>query len=108
MTRKAKIPKAVREQVWISTFGRVFRHKCYISWCHNVINVFDFHVGHDIPESKGGSLSVGNLMPICMRCNASMGNRYTIKEWNNNFHKQKGCCSCLPFNLCVLYNGQRT
>ena len=52
--KKANIPKAIREQTWIKTFGETFSHKCYIKWCTNEINVFDFHVGHDKPESKGG------------------------------------------------------
>lgn len=33
-------------------FWSSFSHKCYINWCTNKINVFDFHVGHDIPEVK--------------------------------------------------------
>ena len=51
---RKNIPKALREQVWIKTFGEVFKTKCYITWCSNTINVFDFHVGHIIPHSKGG------------------------------------------------------
>jgi 5-methylcytosine-specific restriction endonuclease McrA len=91
--RKTTIPKALREQVWIKMFGESFKHKCYIDWCTNEINVFDFHVGHDKPESKGGSLDVSNLKPICARCNLSMSNNYTIKEWNN-FQKQKTSFCC--------------
>ncbi len=79
---KAKIPKAVREQVWIHYFGRVFTHKCYVGWCKNNINVFDFQVGHDKPESKGGTLNIDNLRPICSRCNLSMSDTYTITEWS--------------------------
>ena len=41
MTRKQNIPKAVREQCWIASFGKVFEHKCYVDWCDNIINVFD-------------------------------------------------------------------
>ena len=89
--KKANIPKALREQVWIKIFGENFEHKCYVDWCTNEINVFDFHVGHDKPESKGGSLCVSNLKPICARCNLSMSNNYTIQEWNN-FQKQKTTC----------------
>jgi 5-methylcytosine-specific restriction endonuclease McrA len=81
--RKANIPKALREQVWLETFGKVYEHSCHIEWCSNIINVFDFHVGHDIPESKGGTLTIDNLKPICARCNLSMGDNYTIGEWQN-------------------------
>tara|TARA_R110000744_G_scaffold68421_1_gene139159 strand:- start:1446 stop:1736 length:291 start_codon:yes stop_codon:yes gene_type:complete len=79
--KKANIPKAIKEQVWLKSFGEVFKTSCYINWCDNIINVFDFHVGHNIPESKGGTLDIFNLRPICARCNLSMGNKYTIEEW---------------------------
>jgi len=81
-TKKVKIPKALREQVWITHFGKSFEHKCYINWCSNTINVFDFETGHNIPESKGGKTSIENLFPLCSRCNKSMNNKYTIDEFN--------------------------
>jgi 5-methylcytosine-specific restriction endonuclease McrA len=80
--RKKTIPKAIREQCWLQNFGKKYEEKCYINWCKNIITVFDFQVGHDIPESKGGTLNLNNLKPICSRCNSSMGNNFTIKEWN--------------------------
>ena len=96
--KKASIPKAIREQVWIKTFGKEFEHKCYISWCSNTISVFDFHVGHDKPESKGGTLSVTNLKPICARCNLSMSDNYTIEQWDKlNGKPKNSCLKCLPF-----------
>jgi len=79
--RKAKIPAAVQEAIWIKRMGRVFEGKCLTTWCPNIINVFDFHAGHDIPESKGGTIDPENLYPICARCNLSMGDRYTFQEW---------------------------
>ena len=81
-TKKIKIPKALREQVWITHFGKTFEHKCYINWCKNIINVFDFETGHNIPESKGGKTVIENLFPLCSRCNKSMNNHYTIDEFN--------------------------
>ena len=80
--KKQKIPAAIREAVWIKSCGRVFEHKCFTSWCPNTITVFDFQCGHNIPESKGGTIAVTNLYPLCSRCNLSMGDRYTIDEWN--------------------------
>ena len=77
-----KIPKALREQVWMVKVGRVFDSKCKIVWCANRMNVFDFQCGHNIPESKGGATTLDNLIPICSRCNVSMGNQYTINQWN--------------------------
>lgn len=78
---KQKIPKAVREQVWLSVNKHKFFARCYIPWCRNKISVFNFTVGHNIPESKGGSTNLDNLFPICQRCNLSMGNKYSIDEW---------------------------
>ena len=80
--QKANIPKAIREQCWTQTFGKVYEHKCFVHWCENTISVFDFHVGHDQPESKGGTLDITNIKPICARCNLSMSDNYTIEEWN--------------------------
>jgi HNH endonuclease len=79
--KKANIPKALREQVWLKNIGHCFEHKCLIDWCQNTMCVFDFHVGHNIPESHGGKTDIDNLMPICSRCNLSMGNQYSIEEW---------------------------
>jgi 5-methylcytosine-specific restriction endonuclease McrA len=80
--KKKAIPKAMREQIWVREFGKVFEAKCKTTWCQNTINAWDFQAGHDIPESKGGKTEPGNLVPICARCNLSMSDTYTFKEWN--------------------------
>ncbi len=79
------LPKAVREQVWLKSIGEKFEGECSINWCRNKINVFNFTVGHDIPRSKGGSDKLDNLQAICSRCNSSMSNIYTIKEWDKKW-----------------------
>jgi 5-methylcytosine-specific restriction endonuclease McrA len=78
---KKTIPKGLREQVWIQNCGKHFKHKCKIVWCQNQINVFDFHCGHIIAEKEGGKTSIDNLLPICSRCNLSMGIN-SISNWN--------------------------
>lgn len=80
--RKKKIPIALREQVWLHHFGKKYENKCYVKWCLNKITIINFQCGHDIPESKGGQTTLTNLYPICCRCNSSMGDRYTLKEWS--------------------------
>lgn len=90
---KKNIPKAIREQVWLNIIGKKYESKCYISWCKNTMDVFNFHVGHDLPESKGGTLDINNLKPICARCNLSMSDNYTISQWNNlTENKNKNKC----------------
>ena len=86
------IPKAVREQVWITHIGTKFQTKCHVKWCKNQINVFNFHCGHNIPESKGGPTSINNLLPICANCNLSMKDKYTIQEWSENYKTKSYCC----------------
>ncbi len=80
--KKTTIPRALREQVWLINIGKQFERKCIVDWCHNQMNVFDFHVGHNIPESQGGETNIFNLKPICARCNLSMSNQYSIEEWS--------------------------
>lgn len=91
---KKKIPKKIKEQVWLNYNGKIYSKKCFIDWCTNDINVFNFHVGHNIPESKGGETDISNLRPICDRCNLSMGNNYSIDEWNNTFNSKKKYYKC--------------
>jgi hypothetical protein len=81
--RKAKIPLAMRQNIWLKHFGKIYEHKCYVSWCTRIISCFDFDVGHNIPECKGGKTDESNLFPICHKCNGGMGSRYTIDEWSN-------------------------
>lgn len=79
--RKQRIPIALRQACWVRQFGETYQHKCYVDWCHRNISCFDFEVGHNVPESKGGTLDLDNLRPICRQCNIGMGNKYTIDEW---------------------------
>lgn len=66
--RKKKIPKALREAVWLKAYGRVFDAKCSTTWCPNNITTHDFQAGHCVPESKGGPTTLENLVPLCSRC----------------------------------------
>ena len=99
---KQKIPKALREQVWLKHFGKKYEFKCSTHWCANIINVFDFHCGHDIPECHGGATTLVNLYPICARCNLSMGSQYTFAQWNAQIPQKRNCfskyfCSCIKW-----------
>ena len=79
--KKKAIPAALRQQVWIIKMGKCFEGKCKTTWCANKITVYSFEAGHNIPESKGGTTLLENLIPICRQCNMSMSNTYTFDEW---------------------------
>jgi 5-methylcytosine-specific restriction endonuclease McrA len=73
----------MREQVWLlHCHDKLFKHKCLVTWCENIMTPFNFEVGHNIPESKGGRTDTSNLRPICGKCNKSMGNEYSIDEFS--------------------------
>ncbi len=78
-----KIPGALREQVWLLYCGdKYFKHKCLVEWCENIITPFTFEAGHVVPRSKGGTIDIDNLRPICAKCNRSMGDYFTIDEFS--------------------------
>ena len=84
-TKKKRIPRALREQIWIKRNKGKFEVKCPIKWCRNRINCFNFHSGHNVPESKGGKTNIKNFIPICAKCNLSMSNNYTINKFSKIF-----------------------
>lgn len=82
--RKKRIPKTVRREVWEKVHGsHAAKGKCYVSWCPRILDKMDFQAGHNIPESKGGTIDLDNLFPICNDCNQGMGDRFTIDEWSD-------------------------
>ena len=83
--KRVPIPRALREQIWIKRNKKRFEVKCPIKWCRNRITCFNFHSGHNIPESKGGRTCISNLIPICAKCNLSMSNNYTINKFSKMF-----------------------
>ena len=91
---KQIIPKAIRQRVWLDNIGAHFSGKCSIKWCKNKITVFNYHVGHNIPEKRGGTIDISNLKPLCSNCNLSMGCTYSIDEWNKIITVNK-CCSLM-------------
>jgi 5-methylcytosine-specific restriction endonuclease McrA len=96
--KKATIPGALREQVWILYCGdKYFKHKCHVTWCENIMTPFMFEVGHNVPESKGGTLDIDNLRPICAKCNRSMGDHYTIDEFSRLSKRTSNLWECFKF-----------
>lgn len=66
------IPKKIREAVWTNQFGSTLDGQCYC--CKEKITALgNWHVGHVVPQSAGGADTAGNLRPVCVSCNLSMG-----------------------------------
>jgi 5-methylcytosine-specific restriction endonuclease McrA len=73
---KQSISKSLRREVWLKYMGRKFTGKCFVDWCTNKLCCLDsWHVGHVIPESRFGKLTLDNLRPVCTQCNLSMGTK---------------------------------
>ena len=82
--RKKAIPKSVKIAVWNKNIGETIgKHKCM---CCNVADItqMNFHCGHIIAEAKGGKVHVDNLLPICSKCNRSMGTQ-NLKEFKKKY-----------------------
>ena len=73
-----RIPANIRQAVWETYIGEdIGKIKCPL--CQkNDIKPFQFQCGHVIACSKGGSIDVSNLRPICSVCNSSMYNHNMV------------------------------
>ncbi len=87
--RKKAIPKPIKDKVWNTWIGvTVGQTKCPLC-SDSLISQSNFHCGHVIAESRGGSNTCDNLRPICATCNLSMTN-------NNLFEYAKRCFPHAP------------
>lgn len=75
---KKTINTALRFSVW-DTYGGADKRtmQCYCG-CGRIIRMENFHCGHVIAESRGGSTTLENLRPICSICNLSMRTKSMI------------------------------
>jgi 5-methylcytosine-specific restriction endonuclease McrA len=83
--KKKYINKGIKEKIWLLNFGKNF--EVYCPTCNiRKLNPFSFSTGHIIPEIKGGTLALDNLIPICTHCNSRIGtlNYYEYKNIISN------------------------
>lgn len=75
---KTSVPKIKKQEIWNLYIGEdIGKTKC-MCCSINFITSFNFHCGHVVAKSKGGTLDVANLRAICSTCNLSMGNKDMI------------------------------
>ena len=68
-----KIPKYIRDRLWEKTFGDKLHGKCCM--CDEKISMNNFEAGHKISRKNGGPDTINNLIPMCGRCNKSLGSK---------------------------------
>lgn len=82
----SRIPKVVRDKCFedfsIKFHNESFRFKCPTGCCNNEVSPFNFEAGHICSVASGGSHRPDNLIPICNKCNKSMGTNNMI-TWLN-------------------------
>lgn len=84
--KKTPIRKAVRTQLWRSTFGNTLVGYCYC--CTREVVYDEFHAGHIIAEANGGKISQNNLKVICAPCNMSCGTM-NLEDFKKMINKQE-------------------
>ena len=73
---------AVRTTVWDSYFPNVRTALCpccqkmVISESAARFSYQTFDAGHIFPRSRGGTLELANLIPVCKKCNTDMGTQH--------------------------------
>jgi len=84
MSRKEKIPAALRYSVWNEYIG--YDKKLGTCYCCETaqIDAFNFACGHVISEKDGGPTTLKNLRPVCTACNSSMGAR-NMEEFKKKY-----------------------
>ena len=83
MSKKDKIPLAVRNAVWDKYISRIEKiGKCYC--CEEIMVYPMFHCGQYISEYNGGKVTIQNLRPICGYCNSSIG-RHNMGEFMKKY-----------------------
>ena len=80
-TKYKVFSKQVKIAVWEHHCGKVYSHKCHIRLCSTIMKVSDFDIGHIVAYSRNSEDQLSNLLPICYKCNKSMGTM-SIPDYN--------------------------
>ena len=81
--KRIPIAPKLRKEVWVNTFGDVKEAKCR---CGEVITLKSSQIGHIKPVAREGTNDPSNLLPICSKCNKSMG----VRNLNEYFESEYG------------------
>jgi len=70
---KAKIPPWLKKNIWRKQYSVDIQSALCPVCSLSTITSESFSAGHIVPESKGGSITIDNMMAICEPCNSQMG-----------------------------------
>ena len=83
--KKTPIPKVIKDEIWDHYIGNTVASVACPCCQKSKITMRDFVAGHVLSEKHGGSITCENLVPICNKCNSSMGARHMVefclKHW---------------------------
>lgn len=72
----------IRNLVWTTYSGSKTKSDCGV--CEKVITKSKHHCSHVKSKYDGGDNSVGNLRPLCAKCNLAMGTQHMVKYCKEN------------------------
>jgi hypothetical protein len=84
--RKQTIPKALKIAVWKTHIGMEIGTTLCSVCKTNQISQMDFQCGHIKAESEGGETCLSNLIPVCSKCNQSMGTK-NLNSFRDTYFK---------------------
>ena len=87
ISKKKKIPKGIKNDSWDKYIGANIAIVNCICCNKTQINMKDFVAGHIVSEKNGGEISVANIIPICLKCNSSMGTK-NMDEYIQEFYSE--------------------
>ncbi|MDU4890988.1 MAG: HNH endonuclease [Clostridium sp.] len=77
-TKLSELPATITNEQWIQ-IKNDFKNKC--AYCGRKLPL---HMEHFIPLSKGGEMTVNNIIPSCKSCNCSKGTKL-FHEWYKEY-----------------------
>ena len=93
--KRKSIPKKVKNDVWNKINGESYTGLCQV--CNNKINILEYHTGHIISVTNGGSNEIDNLQPICSGCNQTIGSENLI-HYQQLYYKKQTTKQLINFN----------
>jgi hypothetical protein len=88
---KQKIPKVIKDEIWDYYIGNDVAQTLCPCCQKTQITMREFVAGHVLSEKNGGAVTRENLVPICNKCNSSMGARHMIEFTTTHYGRQPIC-----------------